>query len=212
MFLLQTISSQIDRLRISPISSSFATVDNICNPAPIGDDGEEGTDDWVGSGFYVEFGGKGFLRVFVKLMMKMAINGNGRKKVVKRINERSEKEAAYGVRVHADNSDADVVCEDTTFKIHMESFRREPVSVLRARMSEDARLGATLLSGNVENNEILERVVKEQRIVALQKYVAGLAPRWLSTLKDVFHVLLVYISELIYFGECNQVVGSLGIA
>nr|GMD36896.1 hypothetical protein Iba_chr09eCG4260 [Ipomoea batatas]GMD60864.1 hypothetical protein Iba_scaffold1449201CG0010 [Ipomoea batatas] len=89
MFLLQTISSQIDRLWISPISSSFATVDNICNLlnaiAPIGDDGEEGTDDWVGCGFYVEFGGKGFLRVFVKLMMKMAINGNGRK-VEKRIN------------------------------------------------------------------------------------------------------------------------------
>nr|GLL25253.1 hypothetical protein Itr_chr04CG17860 [Ipomoea trifida] len=88
MFLLQTISSQIDRLRISPISSSFAIVDNIYNllnaTAPIGDDGEEGADDWVGSRIYVEFGGKGFLRVFVKLMMKMAINGNGRK-VVKRI-------------------------------------------------------------------------------------------------------------------------------
>nr|GMC91105.1 hypothetical protein Iba_chr04fCG14250 [Ipomoea batatas] len=52
--------------------------------SPIGDDGEEGADDWVGSRIYVEFGGKGFLRVFVKLMMKMAINGNGRK-VVKRI-------------------------------------------------------------------------------------------------------------------------------
>nr|GMC82367.1 hypothetical protein BN1708_000269 [Ipomoea batatas] len=55
----------IDRLRISPISSSFATADNICNllnvTAPIGNDGEEGTDDW------------------------MAVNGNGRK-VVKRIN------------------------------------------------------------------------------------------------------------------------------
>nr|GMC84698.1 uncharacterized protein LOC109146973 [Ipomoea batatas]GMC89535.1 uncharacterized protein LOC109146973 [Ipomoea batatas] len=69
-------------------SSSFAIVDNIYNllnaTAPIGDDGEEGADDWVGSRIYVEFGGKGFLRVFVKLMMKMAINGNGRK-VVKRI-------------------------------------------------------------------------------------------------------------------------------
>nr|GMD31107.1 hypothetical protein DEO72_LG3g1106 [Ipomoea batatas] len=89
MFLLQTISSQIDRLRLSPMSSSFGTIDNICNPlnaaAPIGDDGEEGADDWVSSGIYVEFGGKGFLRVFMKLMMKMTSNGNGMK-VVKRIN------------------------------------------------------------------------------------------------------------------------------
>nr|GME14004.1 myb-related protein 305-like [Ipomoea batatas] len=85
----KTISSQIDRLRLSPMSSSFGTIDNICNPlnaaAPIGDDGEEGADDWVSSGIYVEFGGKGFLRVFMKLMMKMTSNGNGMK-VVKRIN------------------------------------------------------------------------------------------------------------------------------
>nr|GMC56714.1 hypothetical protein Iba_chr01fCG9780 [Ipomoea batatas] len=72
-------SDIIDRLRLPPISSSSSTVDNICNPLhappPIGEDGE-GADDWVGSGIYVEFGGKGFLGVFVKLMMKMASNGN----------------------------------------------------------------------------------------------------------------------------------------
>nr|GMD65986.1 putative B3 domain-containing protein At1g78640 [Ipomoea batatas] len=47
--------------------------------------GEEGADDCVSSGILVEFEGKGFLRVFLKLMMKMTSNGNGRK-VVEMIN------------------------------------------------------------------------------------------------------------------------------
>nr|GMC64201.1 hypothetical protein Iba_chr02dCG2690 [Ipomoea batatas] len=55
-----------------------------CNCADYLEGGEEGAYDWVGSGILVEFGGKGFLRVFMKFMMKMASNGNGRK-VVKRI-------------------------------------------------------------------------------------------------------------------------------
>nr|GLL49671.1 hypothetical protein Itr_chr15CG12920 [Ipomoea trifida] len=55
-----------------------------CSCADYLESGEEGADDWVGSRILVEFVGKGFLRVFMKLMMKMASNGNGRK-VVKRI-------------------------------------------------------------------------------------------------------------------------------
>nr|GLL17409.1 protein kinase byr2-like [Ipomoea trifida] len=44
--------------------------------------GEEGADDCVSSGILVEFEGKGFLRVFLKLMMKMTSNGNGRKNII----------------------------------------------------------------------------------------------------------------------------------
>nr|GMD98904.1 shaggy-related protein kinase kappa [Ipomoea batatas] len=60
-----------------------------CRCADYLESGEEGADDWVGSRILVEFVGKGFLRVFMKLMMKMASNGNGRK-VVKRITDEDE--------------------------------------------------------------------------------------------------------------------------
>nr|GMC51355.1 kunitz-type elastase inhibitor BrEI-like [Ipomoea batatas] len=63
-----------------PISSASISVATFNSEG-----GQEGDDDWVGSEVLVEFRVKGFLRVFVKLMMKMTTKGNGRK-VAERIN------------------------------------------------------------------------------------------------------------------------------